>query len=62
VAWQRYLALATAYDCGRGPIAQLPGDELRRLRDDRDDAKFRLLARSRKENVARPRHVAYRDF
>ena len=62
LAWQRYLTLATAYDCGRGPIAQLPEGELRRIRDDRDDAKFRLLARNRRENVRRPRYVRYRDF
>ena len=62
LAWQRYLSLATGYDCGRGPVAQLPEQELRRIRDDRDDAKFRLLARNRRENVRRPRFVRYRDF
>ncbi|MGE0723269.1 MAG: hypothetical protein AB7O45_02780 [Alphaproteobacteria bacterium] len=61
-AWQRFLILATAYDCGAGPVAQLPESELRRIREDRDDARFRLLARNRRENIRRPQFVAYRDF
>lgn len=61
-AWQRYLELATAADIGAGPVEMLPEGEISRLLKQAEEAKSRLLARNRRENVERPRFTAYRDF
>ena len=56
-AWQRYFVLALSAEIGSGPIERLSETEIGRLNNQANQTKNILLARHRKENVARPRFV-----
>lgn len=48
-AWERYLALRTAHDCGMGPIAWLPDERLRRLAEQAAAAERQLRGFNQQE-------------